>query len=867
MAEQVNIASLTIDVDDVIKESVRLQKEMDSLKKTQKELDRTTEEGEIAYQKNAAQLKNLTKAYRDNQNFAAALDATNEDLNKTMAVQGKSTQELYDSRRQLNQIAKQIQGNTEEEIELRNQLNQAIDEQTEALREQQSEYNTGKDSIGEYTQGINASDLSIQSLIQNSQEAGGATNLLKGGLKSATSGMLSFIKASLTFIATPVGLVLAAIAGAFLLIKNAMNRNEESAAKVTKAFSGFAGIAKGLLKFLEPLGEFLIDGLVKGFELLEKGVFKALGAIQKGLKLLGLDEAAASLGSFTEQIEESVKASKELTQAELELSKAQRIAQKTQLDYQKQAEKLRQIRDDETKTIAERIKANEELGAVLDKQLNEELKLAQKALDYANLRVKLDGATKDNLDAQAEALTEIADIEERITGQQSEQLTNRVALQKEAAEKAIAIQEAQLEAYLKSNEVRAKSLEESVNIEREAAKQKVAILDNELKNKLISQQEYDAEFTNIQNELLRKQAELAADNARRELQDYIENNESKLDSDKFLSEESFRIEQERLERIAQARRDNEAVRLEEGIISQQEYNDAINAVNEENRLANEALENERKEAEKEQAAIDAENRLQLLEEQSATEYEALVQRLENDRLAEVAAAEKSGADIALINDKYAKRQDKLEKSVNDAKIDGYGQVFDSYASVLGEQTAAGKAAAIASALISTYQGATSAYSSLAGIPIVGPALGFAAAAAAVIGGLKNVAQIRSTPTKYAKGDILKGRSHSRGGIPFSINGSGGFEAEGGEALINKRSTSMFAPLLSAINVAGGGKKFAAGGIAGSTASVPSGSLIDYDLLSSRIAEANESLPSPVVSVEEISTVSNNVAVVESIATI
>ena len=38
MAEQVNIASLTIDVDDVIKESVRLKKEMDSLKKSQKEL-------------------------------------------------------------------------------------------------------------------------------------------------------------------------------------------------------------------------------------------------------------------------------------------------------------------------------------------------------------------------------------------------------------------------------------------------------------------------------------------------------------------------------------------------------------------------------------------------------------------------------------------------------------------------------------------------------------------------------------------------------------------------------------------------------------------------------------------------------------
>ena len=387
------------------------------------------------------------------------------------------------------------------------------------------------------------------------------------------------------------------------------------------------------------------------------------------------------------------------------------------------------------------------------------------------------------------------------------------------------------------------------------------------KEKLISQQEYDSEYTNIQNELLRKQAELAADNASRELQDYIANNESKLDSDKFLSEESFRLEQERLESIAQARRAYEAVRLEEGVISQQEYNDAINAINEENRLVNEALENERKEAEKEQAAIDAENRLQLLEEQSATEYEALVQRLENERLAEVAAAEKTGANVALINKKYAQRQKKIEDDLNNAKLQGYSDLFGNITELFGEQTAAGKAAGIAQATINTYQGVTEVWKAPSVLPEpFNTASKIAATGVTLASGLGTVKKITGVSTKYAKGDILKGRSHSRGGIPFSINGSGGFEAEGGEAIINKRSTGMFAPLLSAINVAGGGKKFANGGITGS-ASVPLGSLIDYDLLASSIAEANESLPSPVVSVEEISTVSNNVAVVESIATI
>ena len=51
---------------------------------------------------------------------------------------------------------------------------------------------------------------------------------------------------------------------------------------------------------------------------------------------------------------------------------------------------------------------------------------------------------------------------------------------------------------------------------------------------------------------------------------------------------------------------------------------------------------------------------------------------------------------------------------------------------LGEQTAAGKAAAIAAATISTYQSAQDSYKALAGIPIIGPALGAAAAAAAIV---------------------------------------------------------------------------------------------------------------------------------------
>ena len=61
------------------------------------------------------------------------------------------------------------------------------------------------------------------------------------------------------------------------------------------------------------------------------------------------------------------------------------------------------------------------------------------------------------------------------------------------------------------------------------------------------------------------------------------------------------------------------------------------------------------------------------------------------------------------------------------------------------------------------------------------------------------------------GGLFEGPSHDQGGIKFAAGGRL-MEAEGGEAIINRRSTAMFKPLLSSINQAGGGVKFADGGI-------------------------------------------------------
>ena len=71
--------------------------------------------------------------------------------------------------------------------------------------------------------------------------------------------------------------------------------------------------------------------------------------------------------------------------------------------------------------------------------------------------------------------------------------------------------------------------------------------------------------------------------------------------------------------------------------------------------------------------------------------------------------------------------------------------------------------------------------------------------------------------KFADGGMVVGPSHANGGVKFNVGGRVA-ELEGGEAVINKRSTAMFRSQLSEMNAMGGGVKFADGGVMPGTSS-------------------------------------------------
>ena len=116
--------------------------------------------------------------------------------------------------------------------------------------------------------------------------------------------------------------------------------------------------------------------------------------------------------------------------------------------------------------------------------------------------------------------------------------------------------------------------------------------------------------------------------------------------------------------------------------------------------------------------------------------------------------------------------------------------------------------------------------------------------------------------EYAHGGMVHGKSHAQGGEKFAVGGRV-VELEGGEAVINKRSTAMFRNQLSAMNAAGGGVKFADGGLM----NMPSFAQSQFNATSQAGMMGAIGQGSKVVVVEsDISQVQNTVSVIESEAT-
>ena len=138
----------------------------------------------------------------------------------------------------------------------------------------------------------------------------------------------------------------------------------------------------------------------------------------------GLKEVSIEAAIETAKTNQALKKSAQIAAAESRILLEQ---------YDRQAEVQRQIRDDETLSIEERKKANDELLVILEKQETEMTKNAKLVKDAAQAQFDLTGKTEDYV-AVLEAEAEVQAVAATVTGFKSEQQINNNALVKEATE-------------------------------------------------------------------------------------------------------------------------------------------------------------------------------------------------------------------------------------------------------------------------------------------------------------------------------------------------------------------------------------------------------------------------------------------------
>ena len=232
-----------------------------------------------------------------------------------------------------------------------------------------------------------------------------------------------------------------------------------------------------------------------------------------------VSNAASSIADYASNTWNAAKNTVELNkQAEI----ARVLQQGLVEQYDRQAEKLRQVRDDERNTIAERIKANEDLKAVLDEQEAAMLKQVNAQIASAQAQYNKN-QNQANYISLLEATQEKEAVLAQIEGFRSEQLSNDLALNREKLELNQAIIDGDTERAIKENQFLADQIEgEYLRLEaQKAIAQEEARLEEErLTNKRNQYKEGTQAFVDANNELLNFQQE---------------NNQKQLELDKQLN--------------------------------------------------------------------------------------------------------------------------------------------------------------------------------------------------------------------------------------------------------------------------------------------------------------------------------------------
>lgn len=667
-------------------------------------------------------------------------------------------------------------------------------------------------------------------------EMGGLTGATGMMVKGMSGGIASVKAFNAALMANPF----IAIASVILIIIGHLGKLKEKNEELATGLKTlFAPVQFLVTQIADAVAAFLAQ-LVKGLNWLydaQVKVLDMLGLLPKGFakareEIKGMAQAERDLyNAETDSILVLAKQRKEMEQAKLlaaDQTKSVKERQAALQDALRISKEMEEVEVGLAEAKFEQIKKANGLSYTMDeerrRQVEHEAAMEEKRAQYASQRKELEG---------------------QFTGFTKSENDKRDAANKAAAEKRAAADKKAAEDAKKAKE----------DAEKAAAEKAKAIQAEVLKS-------YEQGITELQLQIR-------------------ERNIGILDKQKAIEDQN---------EINQAILEKERFRLQEGLITQREFDNTRYEMQVSLQEKIYALEQEKAAQKMEAEAMDAENRRTIQEQKITNEYELRQMQLDAQYAQEIANAQKIGADTSLIEQKYNELKRKNAAARYNAELGMAADTAGQMSNLLGQESEAGKIFAVAQATINTYLGASKAIAQ-------GGIWGVAQAAIVIAAGLKQVASIMKvkddvpkTSTnvkKFAKGGTVMGAPHSQGGVTFTGSNGQQFEAEGGENMyILNKSASRAINALSALNQQYGGRsfgrsnayKYAQGG-GFDVLSTSSFTTINRQMSQNKVdlsdktinaiaaafVEGVENAPNPVVSVQEINEVSQNMVFIRESA--
>lgn len=821
MADQVTLLDLNFGtseaekgLDALIAKSMALAKTKKDLQAAyaseKKELDALNQnyaDGLVQQDKYDATVKKLNKSLIETQK--AILD--NAEANKQNNAEIKSTKTLLDNEAtSVNALRAQLAQNTAE-LNKMSEAQRTTSKEGQDLTEQTKALSDKlkelEKSVGDNRRNVGNYAESVKDGILQTQGLTGGTGALVGQMKSGIAGVQAF-NAALK--ANPIIFVVSLVLTLIGIIEKLMKRNSELATSLNAAFAPFKVIFGRLLDWITGLFEgvaFLLENLAKGVTwLLDK-----LGLISEETKRAAAE--GARLAGETQRIYQAE------TAALVPMARMRR-----------EMEELKTLAADQNKSAAERTKllqqATDKLHAIRDMELS--------VLDAKYKQIKAEnqlGYTSDE-DArkEQEALTALEAARASYATQEKEMAGQVSGFIKQERDKQAQYARAAAAKAEKAAQDAAKREAEAHKKAQDAIK---AAQDAQLKK-------YSEAVTSMQLDI-----------AQREI-------------------EGAKISLQELQAVNDQKIEIETYRRAQGLIGEQEYINNVRQLELEYAAEVRARKDEEEQREKDRQAMNMENDRALAEIKMGNDLEFQLQKLEAQKALEIANAEAIGAETTAITERFEIMKDEIKRKYYNGQLEMAAGTAGQLSSLLGEESAAGKAFATAQALINTYLGASKALAQ-------GGIWGIAQAAIVVAAGMKNVMSINKTKEpdtkintsvrKYAKGGQIYGPSHSAGGVTFTGSNGQQFEAEGGENVyILNRKASGAINALSALNMEYGGRSFGSSGVyryanggkidvgGGASMQLPSNFSLSNDSLRKLAAimyDSVASVPAPRVAVTDI----------------